>query len=243
MALKLQIFSGPTTGRESDRRLFLWAGLLTVVIVLAGFSRSYFFKGFFRAPPLSLFLHVHAVVMTTWIVLFALQIGLIAAHHTTWHRRLGFWGIGLAALVVIMGLSATLIAAAREVRAHADFANFQLSILALEATQLALFSGFFVAAILRRKVLADHKRLMLLAIFAMIPNPIVRIPEQTLSPIANIEIQSALTVAFFLIDTCWNRRFQPTFVWGAAVLAVSMHFASLLGASAGWLSFSTWLVE
>ena len=55
-----------TTGR--DRRLYIWLAVFMPIIVLAGFARSYYLKGFFGFPALpSLLVHLHGVVMTSWV--------------------------------------------------------------------------------------------------------------------------------------------------------------------------------
>jgi hypothetical protein len=106
--------------RSGDRRYFVWFALFAVALVFAGFSRTYFLHGLFHTPNLSRFMHIHAAVMTGWIVLFAFQTFLIKWHRTSLHRTLGYFGAGYAALVVIMGCSATFLSARREVRGPVD---------------------------------------------------------------------------------------------------------------------------
>ena len=61
--------------RLFDRRLFMAAAILFPLIILAGFGRTYYFKGLFDTPPLaSLLVHLHGLLMTMWIALFATQV-------------------------------------------------------------------------------------------------------------------------------------------------------------------------
>src|SRR5258706_14231350 len=89
---------------NKDRRLYLWFAALMPLIVLAGFARTYYLKGFFGTPSLpGLLVHLHGLVMTTWVVLFITQVTLVATRRTRTHMRLGIFGAGLAALVVWLG--------------------------------------------------------------------------------------------------------------------------------------------
>ena len=91
------------------------------------------------------------------------------------HRALGAFGAGYAVLVVVMGCTATVLAARREVLAHSQFVAGFLTVLALEFTQMLLFASLVASGLWLRTPAGYHKRLMLLATFCMLPNPIVRL--------------------------------------------------------------------
>jgi hypothetical protein len=126
--------------RSFDRRLCLGASLVFAALVFWTFARTFYLKPFFGTPPLSALLHIHGAVMTGWVVLLAVQTGLIAAHRVRWHRRLGVFGAGWAALVVVFGSITTLYAAAREVRNHTEFAAGQVIITSLDLLQMLFFT-------------------------------------------------------------------------------------------------------
>ena len=66
--------------RRFDRRLYLAAAILFPALVLAGFARTYYLKGFFGSPPLpSSLVHLHGLFMTAWVILFVTQIVRVAA--------------------------------------------------------------------------------------------------------------------------------------------------------------------
>jgi hypothetical protein len=45
-----------------------------------GFARTYYLKGLFGTPALpGLLVHLHGIVMTSWVVLFVTQVWLVAA--------------------------------------------------------------------------------------------------------------------------------------------------------------------
>ena len=48
------------------RRLYIWFAVFMPIIVLVGFARTYYLKGFFGNPPLpGLLVHLHGLVMTS----------------------------------------------------------------------------------------------------------------------------------------------------------------------------------
>src|ERR1051325_6009043 len=101
-------------GRVNDRRPYILAAIVSPLLVLAGFARTYYLKPFFNTPDLpGRIVHLHGIVMTAWVLLFITQVSLVAKRKTRLHQRLGIAGGVLAALVVIVGVLTALFAAAR----------------------------------------------------------------------------------------------------------------------------------
>jgi hypothetical protein len=223
--------------QRSSRKLFLSAAVLIAISVFVGFSRTYYLHRWFHKPDLSLFLHVHAVVMSSWIVLFLIQTLLIPAGKIALHRKLGLLGMASAALVPILGASATIMAARREVLAHAPDVPIVIIVLALELTQMLMFAGFVAAGFLLRKRPDFHKRLMLLATLCMLPNAIVRIiPLQSfVIPLIIWSLSIALVV---LIDWLVQRKLHPVLARWAAVEVATLWLAFVVGLSAAWQHFA-----
>src|SRR5690242_21940929 len=89
--------------RVSDRPLYLLAAVVIPLIVLAGFARTYYLKGFFATPPLpNLIVEVHGIVMTAWAVLFIVQVTLVAKRRTKLHQQLVIFVACLAVLVFVV---------------------------------------------------------------------------------------------------------------------------------------------
>jgi uncharacterized membrane protein YozB (DUF420 family) len=134
-------------------------------------------------PPLPLILHVHAVCMTTWLLLLLVQTSLVAAGRTALHRSLG-----LAALVVAPAAVAAMIGVAfeswRAIAALGTNAGPEwmasiagASYFLLEQIRSVLFFAVFVgwALVVRRKDPETHKRMMLLATLMPLGAAITRI--------------------------------------------------------------------
>jgi hypothetical protein len=225
----------------SERRFFAWLAVAVVLLVFIGFSRTYYLHSFFKTPELSIFLHVHAAVMTGWIALFAVQTFLIASNRTSIHRVLGTFGGGYAALVVAMGCTATVLSARREVLAHSQFVSSVLNVLALELTQMLLFASLIALGIWFRKRTDYHKRLMLLATFCMLPNPIVRLFVWAGfgSNIMILTFWALLVTAAVLLDSITNRRLHPALGFGAAIILACLYLAYFGSRTPFWQRFAT----
>src|SRR5690242_16690147 len=166
--------------RISDRPLYILAAIVIPLIVLAGFARTYYLKGAFATPPLpSLIVHVHGIVMTAWVVLFIVQVTLVARRRTKLHQQLGIAGAFLAALVFVVGILTGIYGAARFVNNPSltpPGAPSPLSFLIIPLGDMVVFAILIVAALYYRRRLDIHKRLMLLAAINLLVPAIARIP-------------------------------------------------------------------
>jgi hypothetical protein len=230
----------PDLQRQSERRFFIWLAASIAILVFVGFSRTYYLHTFFKTPKLTIFLHVHAAVMTGWIGLFAVQTFLIASNRRRMHRILGVFGAGYAALVIAMGCTATVLAARREVRAHSEFVFGFLTVLALELTQMVLFASLVALGVWLRDRPAYHKRLMLLATFCILPNPIVRlfIWAGFGSNIMILSVWALLVIAVVLVDWMRNRRLHPALGFGGAIAIAFLYFAYFGSLTSFWQQFA-----
>ena len=228
----------------SERRFFSWMAVSIVILVFGGFSRTYYLHSLFRTPALSLFLHVHGAVMTGWIALFAVQTFLLASNHAHIHRVLGAFGAAYAALVVVMGCTATLLAARREVLAHSEFVSSFLTVLALELTQMLLFASLVASGVWLRNRTGYHKRLMLLATFCILPNPIVRlfICAGLGSNILILGFWASLVAAVVLLDSWRNRRLHRAFGFGATIIVVFLYLVYFGSRTLLWQHFAANMV-
>lgn len=90
-----------------DRWIWVFMAALFVVTVLVGFIPDSIAKvGAIEAgarPPFPPILHVHAVLMGSWMVLLLTQSTLMATGRSAWHKQLGLLSFGLAPAMVIAG--------------------------------------------------------------------------------------------------------------------------------------------
>jgi hypothetical protein len=223
-----------------DRRLYTWAAVIAALIVVTGFARTYYLKGVFGTPALSALVHLHGFVMTLWVILFVVQIRLVAAHRTDWHRRLGVFGGLLAALVLIVG-TVTAIAAAK--RGGAGDPP-PLVFLAVPLGDMLVFATLVGLALFFRRRTEIHKRLMLLSCGAFLTAAIARIPLgfiETGGPLVFFGLTDLFVFAFVAFDTVKHRRLHPAFGWGLLFLIASQPLRLLLSGTQAWMQFATWL--
>lgn len=144
-------------GFLSDQSFFTRYAIILVAIIMFGFIQ-FQLRGFanFRTAPL--FLHVHAIVMVSWLALFVVQNWLAQSGNISLHRTMGWAGAALAATVVIVG-SYTGITAIRLDMIPPFFSAPQF--LAITQVGAATVGGLVAYAIVRRKQTDWHRRLML----------------------------------------------------------------------------------
>ena len=95
--------------RQGTRRFYVGVAIAVLITVFLGFSRSYFLKAYYGTPELSLHVHIHGLVFTSWVLLFLAQTTLVATDRTDLHRKLGVGGAVLAALLLIMGTTTAIL--------------------------------------------------------------------------------------------------------------------------------------
>lgn len=226
--------------RIPDRRFFVGAAIGTLVVVFVGFARTYFLKFLCDTPALPWLVHLHGAVMTSWFLLFFAQTLLIARNRADLHRRLGNVGAVLVVVMVVLGMIVVVLAAEREVHAHAKDAPFFLMLLAVDPFFLVVFAGLTATAIAMRGRGEMHKRLMLLGTISLTPFAIGRL----LSP-AEPLFWLVYGLCLFVpatVDTVRNRRLHPVFGWGAPSLILSLYVVWRLGLTAAWMRFAERLV-
>jgi hypothetical protein len=229
--------------RANDRRLYKLAAIFIPLIVLAGFARTYYLKPFFDTPDLpGRIVHLHGIIMTAWVVLFIVQVSLVARRRTRVHQRLGIAGGVLAALVVLVGTLTALYAAAR---AHSPGPP-ALQFLIIPLGDMFIFAVLIGLALYYRRKLHVHKRLMLLAAINIMTPAIARIPLSFIingGPLAFFGLTDLCLIVAVAFDTIKNRRLHPVFLWGSIFLIVMQPLRLLLSGTSVWMSFAAVLVS
>jgi hypothetical protein len=183
--------------------------LLIFGIVVYGFSHTVDQNLIHPAVPRPFTLYVHAAVFSGWLVLFVLQSTLVRSHHVSWHRRVGWFGAGLGALIPVLGV-ATAITMGR-------FNLFQLhqpgaaAFLIIPLWDMATFTPAFALAVYWRKKPEFHRRLILIASCALTAASFGRFPPNILPRIVFYAGVDSLILLGVIRDLIVNRSIHQVY--------------------------------
>lgn len=221
----------------AERRFYSGITLLMLAAVLLGFARSFFLRPLFPdwPRPAEPIFYLHGAAFTAWCVLLAAQPRLVAAGRTDLHRRAGWFGAALAVAMVVLGTQGALVAARRP----SGFIGIPapgLQFLAVPIFDMILFPAFVGAAVLWRRDVQAHKRLMLLASMNLMPAAIARWPlVSSLGPPAFFGITDLLVVGLAAWDLRSRGRVHPVTLWGGLALVLSQPLRLALSGTEAWL--------
>src|SRR6202051_397374 len=101
------------TGRNGivNRYFYFTMSLLVAAIVISGFKRTVNDNLFHPAVPRPFILWIHGSAFAAWVIFFICQSTLIRIGKVSWHRFLGWFGAGLATVMVPLGVTTAIIMA------------------------------------------------------------------------------------------------------------------------------------
>jgi hypothetical protein len=218
-----------------DRWIFVFTVLGLIATVLAGFIPDSIAKiaaiDAGKRSPFPLILHVHAVMMGSFLLLLLAQTLLVATGRLIWHMQLGIAGLFLAAGIVVSGIILA------HVSYHAGPAQDYILLLQIRAG--LLFSIFtWIALKYRARDPGLHKRLMLLSITAVLDAAIFRIhwlPTTFPGNGVSLDLFTLLPfVPMFIWDSARNRSLHRAYVIWAALFVPATAVVYALWDSPWW---------
>jgi len=210
------------------------------VTVFVGFAPTFYLKRVFGTPALPTLVVVHGSAFTCWVLLLVTQTSLVRAGRTDLHRRLGVAGLGLAALMVILGVLTAIGGARRGITAAGMDPNM---FLAIPLASILLFAVFMWLAAMKRSRPDDHKRLVLLAMFSILTPAIARWPAVHQRPPVALGLTLLFLLAAVGYDLRTRRRVHPVYTWGGLVLLVSGPLRVAVAHSHPWQSSARQLIQ
>ena len=244
------VASAPARPRDPaayDRLFYCGIAILMALTVLAGFGPTYYFRAYFGTATfsgvtsLSPLLHLHGALFSGWVLLFIVQTALVAGRRVTLHRRLGMASLLLAAAMIVVGVR-TAIAAAQ--RGSAPPGVDPLVFLVVPLFDMLLFTGFLTAAVSMRRNKEAHKRLMLLAYVSIITAAVARLPGLLqFGPLAFFGLSFVFVLMGVVYDRFSRGRVHKAYVWGGALLVISVPLRLGLSGTPAWRAFAEFLVR
>jgi hypothetical protein len=230
----------PGRRTETGRYFFVGMAVLLLTLNIVGFAPSFFLRARYGKDALPLLTHLHGIVFMSWFVLFLVQSSLVATGRPRLHRRLGAFGAGLAALMVVSGL-ATLYRGVLEVLEAGGSVVRASQFLWGNLALLLLFVVFVALAIVFRRRRAAHGRLMLLASLSMMPQSLARLGEFEpirIGPASDVVYALGglvLLLATVVIYDLWARgRPHPAVLWGAPAIVAAIALAAVIVPATGF---------
>ncbi len=219
------------------RRFYVWMAGTCLAIAVLGFLPTYFMPMAERrleAPPI---IHIHGMIMFSWVTLFFVQTLLVSRGGTLAHRTWGMLGVAIA---TAMGFSVIAVINARIAQLEPiGLAQGELAFSWVQVSGVLVFGTLFVLAIVNLKKSEMHKRLMVLATISLLDAPIARWFKMFLAPphVTGVPdsappvflavppglIADLLIVAAIAFD--WRTRGRPHPVYligGASILLVQL---------------------
>lgn len=198
------------------KRPFTLAMMIFIsVLILYGFSHTVEADVINPAEPPPMILYVHVAVFLGWLVMVLTQTALVWTRNTRLHMKLGWFGLGFAVLMVVVGLATTVIMGHQHVL-HDGPIGAMFVYRPFE--DIVFFGTLFGLAIYWRKRPDVHRRLMLLAAIIVTPPAISRIPWVHSLSVVYIGTDLLIAVAV-LHDLLTIKRVHPVYRWASPIIA------------------------
>jgi hypothetical protein len=208
---------------RTTRGLHVAVAVLMTSFVIAGFW-PYFGRLFAGVvAQRHWIIHLHAVVFSGWMVLLLVQVTLVHRGRTALHRKVGRLGIAYGALVLVMGVVASLVAPVLHVSSGEWTRDRAAAFLIVPLGDMVLFAALFGGAIAYRRKPEIHKRLILLATVALLFASAARLSGRI--PMLNGRGMQLLLwlwpLAIAMGYDLWSRRrIHATYLIGLVILLV-----------------------
>lgn len=144
-----------------SRYFYLCMGLVMAGLVFWGFSRTVDHQLFHASPPRPLLLWMHGAAFSTWILFYIAQSALVRVRKVSIHRTIGWFGAGLAAVMVPLGCTVAIVMTRFDMRVlhQTDVDSF----ISVPFTDMIIFGALIAAAIYFKKKPEYHRRLIFIA--------------------------------------------------------------------------------
>ena len=228
----------------AERSFFLAMMAAIFLLVVVGFARSFYFRGWATPPAsyidrpdwMSWTFIAHGVLYTIWLLLFAVQTVLIGSKRLPLHKRIGQSVYPLYFAIVAMGLFVGYLGARYGFHA-VPFDSITFS--ALPWLVILAFAVLGWAGLKERRDPQRHKRLMLLATIAIADAGIARVSFFH----GYLPIWLSPTVLMLIPLLVWDlatlRRIHRTTIIGGMLVAGALLLSVPLGMSKPWHAFVT----
>jgi len=215
--------------------------LLMGLTAFAGFWPTFYLRPFTHSTKLlTPILAAHGTTFTLWVALMVVQTGLIAANRRDVHRKLGWWGAGLAAVMLVLGIAAGIETLRRGFTLPGSPLN-PASFFVVPVGAMVAFAPLVILGIINRRRADYHKRYMLLSTLAILTAAIARIPRLE-APAVFFALTDLFIVAVMAYDVAIRGRVHRATLISAAILIASQVGRLMIGPTEWWQAFANLFV-
>ncbi len=207
---------------------YLGMALLVALVVATGFGRT-IDAGLLHPPsPRPRILHLHVALSLAWVLLFIAQTALVRSRRIDWHRRLGFCGLGVGALLPVVGIAAAVVTTRTHIADGELNVAAGTSFFAVSCFDMAAFALTFWLAVAWRRKPEYHRRLMLTATCCLLSAAFARFPPGFVPHHAWYVAVDLLLLAGVAHDVIVMRRVHAFYRYGLPVLILGQALAMWL---------------
>lgn len=195
-----------------DQYFYLSMTLLVSAVVVYGFGRN-IGQNLIHADipyPQMLFVAVHAIVFSTWVLLFVTQSALTRSRNMALHRTLGAAGLVLGAVMPVLGVITAIVMQTLARKQGAPSAAF----LSVSFNDMVSFTIAFWLAIYWRRRPEFHRRLMMIATCCLTVAAFARFPVSVVPKRSWYGFVDLLLMLGILRDLIVNRRIHVVYRYG-----------------------------
>ena len=219
-----------------NKYFYFSMSLLVATIVVWGFNHTINDNLFHPAIPRPFLLWIHGAAFTGWVAFYILQSALVRTRNVRIHRSLGWFGVGLAATMVVLGFIIAVIMGRfdKHILHQTDADTF----LSVPFGDMLVFSLCVALAIAWRRKPELHRRLLFIATCALLDAPFGRIQYIFDHSLFYIFVDSVMLLGVAR-DLFVDRRIHKVYrVAVPLVIAFQILLVYLYrGAPAWWLDF------
>ena len=250
---------------RSSRKFYVWMAAICLAVAVLGFMPTYFLpiaQSRFRGEPI---VHLHGLILFSWVSFFLVQTSLVAQGKTLAHRTWGVLGVSIAtAMVFIVTWVVSMRIHQASLPGQPAGVEHQVKAFAWVSISALLFIvPVFVLAIANVRRPEVHKRLLLLMTVSMLAAPIARwfltflapppdpnappwpagLPQVGAPPVA-VSIGPSLVcdlliIAAMVYDWRTRGRPHPVYLIGGAILLVVQLTVVPVSESPLWMAVAT----
>jgi hypothetical protein len=234
----------PVRAAVFNRPFYFFMSILIAGLVIYGFSLTIGNNLIHPSVPRPRILYLHAATFFAWVVLFVAQTALIQTRHVRWHRRLGVAGLGLGAIMPLIGIATSLAMAKFNILHGGRGPERPAAFLAIPFNDMIAFSVAFALAIRWRRKPEFHRRLMLVASCTLTAAAFARFPFITITELRWYGGVDLLILLGVLHDLVVVKKIHAVYVYGVPLIVVGQVVAMtlFLQRTPAWMTLTHWLL-